>query len=73
MMSNFSREEILDTFRNFDACTERLDWNAAIKFFTEDARGGNVRLGIVEGREGILQWWKSNPPDWGYESLRKNE
>ena len=68
-MSNYSREEILAAFRAFDQCSERVDWDSAIHFFTEDARGGNVRIGVREGREGIMQWLRNNPPDWGYESL----
>lgn len=68
-MSEFTREEILEAFRGFDDCSERLDWDAAIAFFTDDARGGNVRIGVLEGRDGVLEWMRQNPPDWGYESL----
>ena len=68
-MGEFTRDEILEAFRGFDACSERLDWDSAIEYFTPDARGGNVRLGLLEGREGVFRWIRSNPPDWGYESL----
>lgn len=68
-MSNYSRDEILSTFRAFDECSERLDWDNAIHFFTEDVRGGNVRIGVKEGRDGVMEWLRNNPPDWGYESL----
>lgn len=68
-MSDFTREEILAAFRGFDACSERLDWDAAVEYFTSDARGGNVRIGVLEGRSGVIEWMRSNPSDWGYESL----
>ncbi len=41
----------------------------AASYFTEDASGGNVRLGLLKGREGLLAWMQSNPPGWGYESV----
>ncbi|MBW2424877.1 MAG: nuclear transport factor 2 family protein [Deltaproteobacteria bacterium] len=68
-MSDFTREEILNAFRGFDACSERHDWDAASEYFTEDARGGNVRIGVLEGREGVLRWMRNNPSEWGYTSL----
>lgn len=61
-MSDFTRDEILETFRALDACSERHDWSAGAESFTPDARGSNVRLGVLEGREGVLEWMQSNPP-----------
>ena len=51
-MRGFDRDEIIEAFRGFDACSERHDWDAAAEYFTEDSRGGNVRLGVLDVRHG---------------------
>lgn len=43
-MRDFDREEIIEAFRGFDACSERRDWDAAAEYFTEDARGGEGQV-----------------------------
>lgn len=69
MSRGFDRAEVEKAFRNFDTCVQQQDWEAAADCFAEDAMGGNVRLGVLRGRRGLLEWMRSNPAEWGYESL----
>lgn len=72
MPRTFPVEEILEAHERCRAALSVLDFDVAIRYFSEDAMFGNSMLGVYPGkRAGIQAFMDHKPVDHGYECIWK--